>query len=365
MGRSLPSRNRPDLVSLTNLQGPFATTVIPDLHDDACRDRVARKLARSGVPARVRSALDDAARDPYGPEVAALGVVLVEEGIVHLEAWPEAPADEGVWWDRAPALAPFVLADQREQPYVLVRVRAGVLDMLATGTPHLHLDLDADEDGLPTVRRRSFHAAPRVTRVPGTVGGSIAGSAAEVERAASQVDAEAVLVIGASEEVRELATALPPHMRSRLHHVEPGRDPAATDEAVAETLERVYEETNRFAVGTWSMARAEGMACGGLAPTLDALRDGRAVSVLVGGRLLGEVGASEMAYDLGLPPARCEGLPGRVPLADALVWSALSSGADVWVVEGPEGEALDEGTGAVFASEEGERRSSDSSAAGT
>lgn len=366
MGRSLPSRSRPDLVTLADLPGPFATAVIPDLRDDRCRDRLGEELARSGAPARVLSALDGAVRDPYGPEVTALGVVVVEEGVVHLEAWPEAPVDEAMWWDDVPALAPFVLADQRQRPYLLVRVRAGVLDVLATGSPRLHLDLDADDDGLPIVRPGSSHAAPWVTHVPGTVEASITGSAAtEVERVASQIDAEAIVVIGARDDVGALAGALPPYVRSRLHHVEPGSDLAATEEAVAASLEHVYEETNRIAVETWSTALTEGMACGGLAPTLDALRAGRVVSVLVARWLLDEAGASEVANDLGLSPVRCEGLPGRIPLADALAWSAFSSGADVWVVEGPAAAALAEGTGALFASRDTGSRSSGSSARGT
>ena len=342
----------------------------------------ASELERRGVDRAVRSALEDIALAPTGMGGDTTRTVVAgPDGQVLLDAvLPGRPGRPGVVVGPVPDVRAIVSADNAHVGHVVLRLDRTGADMEVVGPLGLH-EQDVEVDGDHDVIHKPSAGGWSQRRIQSRVEDSWERNAGEV---AERLDAvvrrhrpAAVLAMGddhafsalehhASGAVRAVLTRLDTGGRG------PGTSEAAEEEAVREALERhrareladqldrLTEQTARQQAGVVGLADVASALRRGQVERL-LLRDGALSDTTVGVesaptdiRPVGSGSGSESGSESG-PESGSESLsepaPGAggsaVPADVALVWAALSTDAEVTVLDA-EDERLGQGVAAIL-----------------
>ena len=355
----------PDLAELVSQPGPFLTLVMAteaEVENAAQRNELRWKSVREGLLGHGADERALAVVDPLVPDAHLAGQTLVvvanAGGARHVAHWPELPFREVAQWAPLPSLAPVIGRRQEAPPYVVVLTDRRGADIVAVrqGASELSMEAGEADDVLRKVNAGGWSQRRYQERAENSWDQNAREVADRVARVAERVDARVVVVAGDVRAVQLLREQLPDRVAELVQEVGGGRGAGAQgadSEEVERLVAQVVAEDERALLG--KLAEELGQhdrGRSGVAGTVAALTAAQVEVLLVHDDPDDDRTGFFAPGDPALVAHRREALEGLTPeiregrLVDALVRTALGSGAGVRVL--PSADGVDEGIGAIL-----------------
>jgi hypothetical protein len=251
-GQPIPAAVRaPDLSDLVSGPGPFATVYLTTearVENAAQRSEVRWKTARdelvaAGAPEEVAAAIDPVVPDAH-LEGDGLGVVVRDDGFVHVEHAPGPPPVDRALWAPLPSLAPLLAWRQSSLPHLLVLADRQGADLVAVRGDgrDLHRQAGGDDTAIRKVNAGGWSQRRYQERAENTWEKNADDVARQVAALADRVGARLVAVAGDVRALALLREALPRDVADMVHEVGGGRSADGSDEAAAAQVAELVDQ---------------------------------------------------------------------------------------------------------------------------
>lgn len=325
-------------------------------------DRARAALLEKGATEETVAAMDgvvgrtQGVPGPHGQVVYAAGDEVVFDSTV-----AEPPQDFQVSVGDLPDPLPYMVADRRHVPHVLV-VADSIGADLATEYADGRIEarrVDGGDKPVHKVREGGYHHKQMQRAVDEQVGQNVGLVAEAVTEAAGASGAEVIAIAGEVQVRGDIAEGLPGNLRERVEYLEagaraPGSENSPLEEELARKLDEKAAEHVRGSVEALGRGRADGTAVEGMDAVVHALQRGQVETLLwddglpgadrelyIGGSGEQVAVAAQELRDMGVAAPRTE------PAGSALPRAAAMTGAGLELVQADQVK-LDGGIGAVL-----------------
>jgi hypothetical protein len=336
-----------------------------DVENAASRSQARWDALRTGLAER--QGCDEAVLERIDPLIetahekgGGLAVIATRDALVHVEHWPESPAEDVGRWDTLPLLTPFIRVRQASPPYVVVltdRRGADIVACRGVGDGDTARTVNTTDEVARKVAPGGWSQRRFQQRAENAWEESAREVADAVEHVSDDVQAEVIVVAGDVRAVQLLQTGLPDRLQPLVREVSGGRAPGVDREHMEQEVDRwIADATARSTVKVLEKFREElgqrDRAADGVDATFAALNEGRVEVLLVhddiedhrrawfGPDAIPIAEDARTLEELGVAPVES----GR--LDDVAIRAALGSGAAVWIIPDPGGAT--DGIGAVL-----------------
>ena len=355
-----------DLVELATGPGPFLSaymTTEATVENAAQRAEVRWRsvrdsLAAEGAPDEVLGAVDPLVADAH-LQGEGLGVIVRDDGAVHVEHHPRPPAVDRARWAPTPSLVPLLGWRQAAPAHVVVVADRKGADIVAVRGEGFQLRREAGGDDYPIrkVNAGGWSQRRHQERAENTWTENAEAAARQVTALAERVGARLIVVAGDVRAATLLRGALPTEFLDRVREAGGGRSADGSSDhlaaEVADLVERAVVADTGALMEKFAEERGQAdRAADGVEATLRALAASQVEVLLVhddpDDARPAWFGADPTVVSANRADLASMGVddPTEGPVVDVAVRAALATGAGIRVI--PRDMAPTEGLGAIL-----------------
>ena len=319
-----------------------------------------RDLEQTGAPSEALDAVQGLVPDAHTRGRCLSAVVAPEGNVLHHGNHPDPPHRDLGRWAELPSLVPVVEWRQSRPAHIVVltdRVGADILVFEALGGQDFQLEVEGTDDVIRKVAPGGWSQRRFQQRAEDSWESNAKVVADRLTRIAEKLDVRLIVAAGDVRALQLLREALPPQLDALIEHVEGGRSPdgsvdAISADAVKLVATAVAHDTSEFIAKFREELGQHDRAANGPEEVVSALCEGRVDVLLIHDdpddertAWIGPEGA-HIALELGPLKEMGVDAPVEARLPDALLRAAVGTSAKVRVV--PAATVLNCGVGAIL-----------------